>query len=77
LSDLIQIALVGNTMLVEEGPRKSVPVKLYLIHTKDEREYKFEMEAKKLEKKIEEQYRISVSLMKVNPFDMDDNIKAI
>jgi len=75
---LIQIALVGSTpIVVEEGLRKSIPQKLYLIHTKDEQEYKFEKEAKKLKNKIESQHAIPVTLIKVDPFDMDENIKAI
>jgi len=75
---LIQIALVGNTpIVVEEGLRKSIPTKLYLIHTKDEEDYKFEKEAKNLKRKIEEEYAIPVILIKVNPFDMDENIKAV
>lgn len=75
---MIQIALVGRTpVVVEEGLRKSIPEKLYLIHTKDQHDYKFETEAKKLKKKIEEQYRIPVTLIRVDPFDMDENIKAV
>lgn len=75
---MIQIALVGNTpIVVEEGLRKSIPEKLYLVHTKDETNYKYETEANKLKKKIEEQFGISVILIKVNAFDMDENIKAI
>ena len=78
LFNLIQIALVGNTpVVVEEGLRKSIPEKLYLVHTKDETNYKYETEAKKLRKKIVEEFRISVILIKVHPFDMDENIKAI
>ena len=78
LFDLIQIALVGNTpIVVEEGLRKSIPEKLYLVHTEDGPLYKYQAEARKLKKKIEEQFRISVVLIKVHPFDMDENIKAI
>lgn len=76
--DLIQIALVGETPeVVEEGLRKSIPEKLYLIHTKDETNYKHETEAKNLKKKIEDDFKILVILVKVDPFDMDENIKAV
>ena len=47
--NIIQFALVGLTpIVVEEGLRKSVPDKLYIIHTKNEANYKFEVDAKKL-----------------------------
>ena len=52
---MIQIALVGLTpIVVEEGLKKSMPDKLYIIYTKDEPEYKFEEEAKELKIKIQE-----------------------
>jgi len=75
---LIQISLLGQTpIVVEEGLRKSVPDKLYIIHTKDEQDYKFEFEAKKLKTKIEEQFKVPVELIKVDAFDLDENIKSI
>jgi hypothetical protein len=75
---MIQIALVGLTsIVVEEGLKKAMPDKLYIIHTKDESEYKFENEAKKLKKKIEVQYKIPTNLLKVDAFDMDQIIRII
>lgn len=75
---MIQIALVGITpVVVEEGLKKAMPDKLYILHTKDEIEYKFEKEAKKLEKKIEGQYKVPVILLKVDAFDMDQIIRTI
>jgi len=75
---LIQIALVGNTpIVVEEGIRKGVPEKLYIIHTKDESHYKYEKEAKKLKQKIETNHKIPTKLVMVNAFDMDDVIQTI
>ena len=50
---MIQIALVGETPeVVEEGVRKNVPEKLFILHTKNETHYKFQNEAKKLGRKI-------------------------
>jgi len=75
---LIQIALVGLApIVVEEGLRKSIPDKLYILHTKNESNYKFEAEAKKLKLKIENQYKIPTILLKVDAFDMDEIIRTI
>ncbi|CUR51341.1 Putative endonuclease [Nitrosotalea devaniterrae] len=75
---MIQISLVGLTpVVVEEGLRKSIPEKLYIIHTKNESNYKFESEAKKLQNKIEKQYKILTTLLKVDAFDMDEIIRTI
>ena len=75
---MIQLATLGVTpIVVEEGLKKSIPEKLYIIHTKDESNYKFEKEAKKLKKKIEDQYKVPTTLLKVDAFDMDKIIKAI
>lgn len=75
---MIQLALVGLTpIVVEEGLRKSIPDKLYIIHTKNESNYKFETEAKKLKTKIESQHKIPTILVKVDAFDMDEIIHTI
>jgi len=75
---MIQIALVGITpVVVEEGLKKAMPDKLYILHTKDESEYKFEKEAKKLKKKIEDLYKVPSILLKVDAFDMDQIIRTI
>ena len=75
---MIQIALLGMTpIVVEEGLRKSVPDKLYIIHTKNESDYKFETEAQKLKTKIETGHKIPTFLIKVDPFDMDEIIRTI
>ena len=75
---MIQLALVGVTpIVVEEGLRKSIPDKLYIIHTKNESNYKFETEAKKLKTKIESQHKIPTILLKVDAFDMDEIIHTI
>ena len=75
---MIQLALVGLTpIVVEEGLRKSVPDKLYIIHTKNESNYKFETEAKKLKTKIENEHKIPTILSKVDAFDMDEIIRLI
>jgi len=75
---MIQLATLGLTpIVVEEGLKKSIPEKLYLIHTKDESTYNFEKEAKKLKKKIETQYKVPTILLKVDAFDMDKIIKSI
>ena len=50
---MIQLATLGLTpIVVEEGLKKSIPERLYIIHTKDESNYNFEKEAKKLKKKF-------------------------
>lgn len=75
---MIQLATLGLTpIVVEEGLKKSIPEKLYIIHTKDESNYDFEKEANKLKKKIESQYKIFTILLKVDAFDMDSIIKSI
>lgn len=75
---MIQIALVGLTpQVVEEGLRKATPDKLYIIHTKNEKDYDFETKAKELEHKIKDQFKISVVLQKVDAFDMEQIIRAI
>ena len=75
---MIQLATLGLTpIVVEEGLKKSVPEKLYIIHTKDEPNYSFEKEAKKLKKKIETLYKVPTILLKVDAFDMDKIIKSI
>ena len=75
---MIQFALVGLTpIVVEEGLKKSVPNKLYIIHTKNESNYKFETEAKKLKFSIESQHKIPTTLLMVDAFDMDEIIRTI
>lgn len=75
---MIQLATLGLTpIVVEEGLKKSIPDKLYIIHTKDETNYNFETEAKNLKKKIETQYKVPTVLLKVDAFDMDKIIKTI
>lgn len=75
---MIQIALVGETpIVVEEGIKKNVPEKLYIIHTKNETRYKYENIAKKLKKKIQEKNQIPTELVKVGAFDMEDVIQKI
>jgi len=75
---LIQLALVGVTpIVVEEGLRKAMPDKLYIIHTKNESDYKFEDEAKNLKSRIETTYKVPTSLLMVDAFDMDQIIKMI
>ena len=76
--NLIQIALLGETsIVVEEGLKKSLPDKLYIIHTKNEENYSFELEAHKLKTKIETQYKIPTKLLRVDAFDIDQNIRII
>src|SRR5687767_510085 len=77
---MIQIALVGdNPIVVEEGLKKTMPDKLYILHTKNEPEpkYQYETEAQKLQKKIEDQFKVPVTLLKVDAFDMDQIIRTI
>ena len=75
---MIQLATLGLTpIVVEEGLKKSIPEKLYIIHTKDEANYNFEKEAKKLKNKIEDLYKVPTILLKVDAFDMDKIIKSI
>jgi hypothetical protein len=72
------MASVGKeTEVVEEGLRKSLPDKLYIIHTKDESDHSLENEANKLKTKIEAQHHIPTELSKVGAFDMDQIIKTI
>lgn len=75
---MIQIALVGKSpIVVEEGLKKFMPTKVYILHTKDDAEYKFEEEAKKLKLTIESRYNINTSLLEVNAFEMNQIIKTI
>lgn len=75
---MIQLATLGLTpIVVEEGLKKSIPEKLYIIHTKDESTYNFETEAKNLKQKIETLYKVPTILLKVDAFDMDKIIKII
>lgn len=75
---MIQLATLGLTpIVVEEGLKKSIPEKLYIIHTKNETNYNFETEAKQLKKKIEDQYKVPTTLLKVDAFDMDKIIHSI
>ncbi len=75
---MIQLATLGLTpIVVEEGLKKSIPDKLYIIHTKDEIKYNFEKEARKLKDRIELEYNVPTILLKVDAFDMDKIIKSI
>jgi hypothetical protein len=75
---VIQLSLVGKTpAVVEEGLRKALPDKLYIVHTKDESDYRYEQEAKILKTKIEDKYKITIDLLKVDAFDMDQIINTI
>ena len=75
---MIQIALVGETPeVVEEGVRKNVPEKLFILHTKNETHYKFQNEAKKLGRKIASEYQIPTVLVLVGAYDTDDVINKI
>ncbi|HEY7079136.1 MAG TPA: hypothetical protein VH500_05505, partial [Nitrososphaeraceae archaeon] len=75
---MIELALVGKKIeVVERGLEKSLPNKLYIMHTKDETDFNYEQEAKKLKITIENRYRISTVLVKMDAFDMDQIIKAI
>ncbi len=75
---MIQIALVGkNPIIVEEGLKKTMPNKLYIIHTEDTTDHQYEFEAIKLKEKIEDLYKVPTSLLKVDPFDMDQVIRTI
>ena len=75
---MIQIALVGETpVVVEEGIRKNVPEKLYILHTKNETRYKFSDIAKRLKKKIEKNNQIPTVLVKVEAYDMENVIQNI
>ena len=75
---MIQIALVGETpQVVEEGIRKNVPEKLFILHTKNESRYKFQDVAKRLKRKIVSEYQIPTELVMVGAYDTDDVIKKI
>jgi hypothetical protein len=75
---MIQLSLVGKTpVVVKEGLTKSMPSKLYIIHTKDEGDYKYEQQAKNLKKQIEDEHRIIVDLLKVDAFDLEQIINTI
>ena len=75
---MIQIALVGETsIVVEEGIKKNVPEKLFILHTKNESKFKFEDKAKELKEKIELEYKIPTKLKKVGAVDMNNIISII
>ena len=75
---MIQIALVGETpQVVEEGIRKNVPEKLFILHTKNESRYKFQDVAKRLKRKIVSEYQIPTELVMVGAYDTEDVIKKI
>ena len=75
---MIQIALVGRTpVVVEHGLRKSVPTKLFILHTENQSDYQYETEANRLKEKIESDTHISVVLQKVGAFDMKGIINTI
>ena len=70
--------LVGETsIVVEEGIKKNMPEKLFILHTKNESNFKFEDKAKELKEKIELEYKIPTKLKKVGSVDMDDIISTI
>ena len=75
---MIQIALVGETpQVVEEGIRKNVPEKLFILHTKNESRYKFQDVAKRLKRKIVSEYQIPTELVMVEAYGVEDVIKKI
>ena len=72
---MIQIAPLGiNALVVKEGLKKALPDKLYILHTKDEVNYKFEKRARALRRKIEKQFKMSTN--KNGPEGMRDDIGA-
>jgi nucleoside-diphosphate-sugar epimerase len=74
----VQLSLIGKTpVVVKEGLTKSMPNKLYIIHTKDERDYNYEQQAKNLKKQIEDEQGIIVDLLKVDAFDLEQIINTI
>ena len=76
--NLIQIALLGKTpIVVEHGLRRTIPTKLYIIHSKNEADYEYEFKADELKEKIQTEYHIPIQLLKVNAYDMDQIIKTI
>jgi hypothetical protein len=75
---MIQIALLGRTpVVVEHGLRKSVPTKLFMLHTENQPDYQFESEANALKAKITSEYNIPVILLRVGAFDMTGIINTI
>jgi hypothetical protein len=50
---------------------------LYILHTKNESDYSYELEANALKAKIEGEYNIHVELLKIDAFDMEEIIKTI
>jgi hypothetical protein len=79
---MIQLATLGLTPeVVITGLQKILPKKLYIIHTENVKggksEEQVETIAKKLEKQIEESYRIPVELLKVEKFDSNAVIGSI
>lgn len=72
------MALVGKTpIVVEHGLRKSVPTKLYILHTRNEPDYQYELEANELRAKIKREYNFPIELVKIGAFDMEGIIKTI
>lgn len=79
---MIQIATMGLTpVVIEEGLQKIRPDKLYIIHTENVKGEKpkkqVEDQAKKLKKNIEKNYKIDVTLTKVDKFDTSGVIYSI
>jgi hypothetical protein len=75
---LIQIALLGRTpVVVEHGLRKSVPTKLFILHTENQPDYKYDSEANALKAKITSEYNIPVVLLRVGAFDMTGILNTI
>lgn len=75
---LIQLALLGRTpIVVEYGLRKSIPTKLFILHTENQPDYQYEIKANELKQKIVTEYNIPVELLRVGAFDMHDVIHTI
>ena len=75
---MIQIALLGRTpVVVEHGLRKSVPTKLFILHTENQPDYQYESEANALKAKITSEYNIPVVLLRVSAFDMTGILNTI
>lgn len=63
--------------MVEHGLRKSVPTKLFILHTENQPDYQYESQANLLKAKITSEYNIPAVLLKVGAFDMEGIIKTI